>query len=180
MGSHGDVGISVGTKGVALQTPSWTPASASPATGWAPGWRGDLVSHTRALLSSGFAGKGLVPAGSERVICRDSRPRAGMEQTCLLTAALGSPSALSHAHKLSDPIPGMAQEYEAGCQPCRDLERGSGAGGSMRRGLSGCKSQLGDSGSHGAVAGGDTGHGAGQQGEHTLEGGWMFTKQVLG
>lgn len=40
VGSHGDVGISVGTEGVALQTPSWTPTSArrpwGPATGWDP------------------------------------------------------------------------------------------------------------------------------------------------
>lgn len=35
-------------------------------------------------------------------------------------------------------------------------------------------------GSHGAETGGDIGHGAGQQGEHSLEGGWILTKQVWG
>lgn len=46
--------------------------------------------------------------------------------------------------------------------------------------MPGVESQLGDRRPHSAEAGGDTGHGAGQQGEHSLEGGWMFTKQVLG
>lgn len=49
-----------------------------------------------------------------------------------------------------------------------------------KEGAAGGESQLGDKGPHGAEAGGDTGHGAGQQGEHSLERGWMLTKQVLG
>lgn len=78
----------------------------------------------------------------------------------------------------------VAQEYEAGCGgPAGILScvsqpgRGAGAGGCVGRGLLGCESQLGATGSHGA---GDTGHGAGQQGQLSLQGGWMLTKQFWG
>lgn len=75
MGSHGDVGISVGTEGVALRAPSRTPASAGrrggPAAGWDPGWGGHLASLPRARGSSSLL---------------ESGPRAGMEQTCPLSA----------------------------------------------------------------------------------------------
>ena len=35
--------------------------------------------------------------------------RSEMEQTCPHDSALGSPSALSHSHKPTDPVPGMGR-----------------------------------------------------------------------
>lgn len=121
MGSHGDVGISVGTEGVVLQTPSWTPTNArrrwGPATG--KDWGGEGTSHP--VLSSGSprpcsAGKGLVPGGSKRASPPGQQPKRGDGTDRSPDSALCSPPALSHAHKLTDPVPAKGQEYEAGCR----------------------------------------------------------------
>lgn len=93
MGSHGDVGIAVGTEGVALQTPSWTPANAcrrwGPATGCDRGGEGTsrpVLSCPRAHLTRAPQGKGSSREAPGVPIPQDSSPRERMEQTGLLTA----------------------------------------------------------------------------------------------
>lgn len=110
---------------------AWDPAS------WpAEGTLRPTPAHAcpRACIARAPQGRGSSPGGSERASpsghgslhCAQGSgpfPRPGTEGTCPRGSALGSPLALSHSHKPTDPVPGMGQgDKRQGAIPAGHLQ----------------------------------------------------------